>query len=298
MIDPVRFPDPFPPPFACAWGDDRYGLWAAIAVDGGGGVVTQILRWIEPGTFLMGSLDDEPGRYDNEGPQHWVTLSQGFWLADTVCTQALWLAVMGNNPSYFNDDPDRPVEQVSWLDVQQFLEKLQVFLPGCRADLPSEAEWEYSCRAGTATPFSFGANIAPTQVNYHGNYPYAGGEQGEFREHSVPVKSLPANPWGLYEMHGNVWEWCKDGHREFSAQAKVDPLGSAEQSPDPLHVIRGGSWLDDARRSRSADRSVGRHSGANYSLGFRFFLRSIRLGQAAGGPAGSPGRASGASPEV
>ncbi|WP_427501027.1 formylglycine-generating enzyme family protein [Methylomonas sp. MED-D] len=297
MTDPARFPDPFPPPFASAWGDDRFGLWAAIEVDGGDvGIVTQMFRWIEPGTFLMGSPDGELERSSDEGPQHPVTISQGFWLADTACTQALWLAVMGNNPSAFNDDPNRPVERVSWLDVQTFLEKLQALLPDCQVDLPSEAEWEYACRAGTATPFSFGANITPSQVNYAGHYPYAGGEPGEYRKRTVPVKTLPANPWGLYEMHGNVYEWCKDGRREYSAQAQTDPLGPTGQ--DQSRVIRGGSWGGIAWGSRSAIRNALQPGSASSHLGFRLCLRSIRPGSAAGGPAGSPGRASGASPEV
>ncbi|MDT4332038.1 formylglycine-generating enzyme family protein [Methylomonas sp. MS20] len=297
MTDPARFPDPFPPPFANVWGDDRYGLWAAIVVDGGAEALTQILRWIEPGSFWMGSPDYELERSSDEGPQHPVTISQGFWLADTACTQTLWLAVMGNNPSAFNDDPNRPVESVSWLDVQQFLEKLQVLLPGCQADLPSEAEWEYACRAGTTTPFSFGTNVTPAQANYDGEFPYAGGEPGEYRQRTVPVKSLPANPWGLYEMHGNVWEWCKDGRRDYSAM-QIDPLGPTGQ--DLPRVIRGGSWNNGARGrgSRSASRLAVRPGDADSSLGFRLCLRSIRPGPAAGGPAGSPGRASGASPEV
>ncbi|NJA04407.1 formylglycine-generating enzyme family protein [Methylococcaceae bacterium WWC4] len=297
MIDPARFPDPFPPPFASAWGDDPFGVWAAMTLDGDdAGIVTQMFRWIEPGTFLMGSSDDEPERAANEGPQHWVTLSQGYWLADTACTQALWRAVMGNNPSRFKNDPNNPVEQISWLDVQQFLEKLQVLLPGCRADLPSEAEWEYACRAGTVTPFSFGANITPAQVNYYGNYPYVAGEPGEYRQRTVPVKSLPANPWGLHEMHGNVWEWCKDGQRQYGAAAQTDPLEASGQ--DQPRVFRGGSWNSGAGWARSALRYAYTPGNALNSLGFRLCLRSIGPGPATGGPAGSPGRASGANPEV
>ncbi|MDT4332037.1 formylglycine-generating enzyme family protein [Methylomonas sp. MS20] len=275
---------------------DEYGVLAELLVVTPHGTAAQSFRWIEPGTFLMGSPDDEPERAANEGPQHWVRLSRGYWLADTACSQALWLAVMGNNPSHFKSDPNNPVEQVSWLDVQQFLETLQALLPGCQADLPSEAEWEYACRAGTTTPFSFGANITPAQVNYDGHYPYAGGEQGEYRKRTVPVKTLPANPWGLYEMHGNVYEWCKDGRREYSAQAQTDPLGPTGQ--DQSRVIRGGSWDFHARWSRSADRIADRPDSASNDLGFRLCLRSIRPGQAAGGPAGSPGRASGASPRA
>lgn len=113
----------------------------------------------------MGSPPDEPGRVDWEGPQHKVTLARGFWLADTACTQALWLAVMGQNPSRFQD-PFRPLEQVSWNEVQEFLVKVEQAKPGLGLTLPSEAQWEYACRAGMVTPFSFGADITPEQVNY------------------------------------------------------------------------------------------------------------------------------------
>ncbi|HNO60224.1 MAG TPA: formylglycine-generating enzyme family protein, partial [Plasticicumulans sp.] len=211
----ARWPETFPPPFADAWGDDRYGLWAEFVIVTGHGSAVQRLRWIEPGTFLMGSPDNEPERLNNEGPQHLVTLTRGFWLADTACTQGLWQAVTGGNPSQFKDDPQNPVEQVSWNDVQKFLRALEGLLPGIEACLPSEAQWEYACRAGTTTPFSFGTQVTPAQVNYDGNFPYADGKKGEDRGRTVPVKSLPANDWGLYEMHGNVWEWCADGLRTY-----------------------------------------------------------------------------------
>lgn len=257
----------------------------------------QTFRWIEPGTFWMGSPDNEPERRNHEGPRHEVTISRGFWLADTACTQALWQAVMGDNPSGFKDDLQQPVEKVSWHDVQVFLQSLQILLPGCQVDLPSEAEWEYACRAGTTTPFSFGANITPLQVNYRGDFPYAGSENGKFRKKTLAVKSLPANPWGLYEMHGNVWEWCKDGQRTYIEQAQVDPLGPLTGDDLP-RVFRGWPWLDLARWSRSALRDLGRPGFTGFDLGFRFCLRSIELGQEGIGPAGSPGRASGASPNA
>jgi formylglycine-generating enzyme required for sulfatase activity len=143
-------------------------------------------------------------------PQHRGRLSQGFWLADTACTQALWQAVMGSNPSDFSGDAQRPVEQVSGLDVREFLRKLEVLDPDYRMSLPTEAQWEYACRAGTTTPFSCGQNVTPEQVNYDGNHPYAKGAQGEYRRQTVAVKTLQPNPWGLYEMHGNVAEWCAE----------------------------------------------------------------------------------------
>jgi formylglycine-generating enzyme required for sulfatase activity len=230
----------------------------------------------------MGSPEDEPERFQIEGPRHEVTISQGFWLADSACTQALWQAVMDNNPSSFKDDPQQPVEQVSWHDVQAFLkrlqERLQSLLPGCQVDLPSEAEWEYACRAGTTTPFSFGSNINPQQVNYDGNYPYFGDDKGEYREKTVPVKSLPANAWGLYEMHGNVYEWCKDGQRTYDELAQIDPLGPMTGDEEPP-TVRGGSWLSYAVWVRSANRIAIPPGDALDGLGFRFCLRSIKLGQ-------------------
>ncbi len=292
-----RFPNPFPPPFASAWGDDAFGLWAEFRRETPGGEsVVQNFRWIEPGAFRMGSPDDEPERAGNEGPRHPVTISRGFWLADTACTQALWQAVMGDNPSRFKDDPQQPVESVSWHVVQEFLRRLQDVLPGCQVDLPSEAEWEYACRAGTITPFSFGPQITPQQVHYAGNYPYAGGVKGEYRGKTVAVKSLPANPWGLYEMHGNVWEWCKDGQRTYDEQAQIDPLGPVAEGNDKPRSVRGGSWYYYARWSRSAYRFAFPPGDADDFLGFRFCLRSIEPGQETGVPGGTPGRATGGSP--
>jgi formylglycine-generating enzyme required for sulfatase activity len=255
-----RFPRPFPPSFASAWGDDQYGLWADLEVLANDSAnVVQKLRWIEPGTFLMGSPEDEAERFDGEGLQHEVTIPRGFWLFDTACTQALWQAVMGDNPSTFKG-PDRPVESVSWDDVQTFLAKINGMIPGLNLVLPSEAQWEYACRAGTQTPFSFGETITSEQVNYDGNYPYAGGEKGLYRRETVPVGGLPANSWGLYEMHGNVWEWCTDHwHDNYDSalsdgSARVDPWAGARR----FRVLRGGSWNERAQFVRAASR-IGTH---------------------------------------
>ena len=162
--------------------------------------VQQTFCWIPPGKFLMGSPENQRSE---EGPQHEVTISKGFWMADTACTQALWQAVMGDNPSRFKGE-DRPVEQVSWYDVRLFLSQLPYkFDP----DLPTEAEWEYACRAGTQTPFNLGASLSSDQANFYA--------PGMYRKGTVPVRSFPPNVWGLYQMHGNVWEWCADGRREY-----------------------------------------------------------------------------------
>lgn len=140
---------------------------------------------------------------------------------------------------------------------------------GLKAQLPTEAQWEYACCAGTDTPFSFGDNITPEQVNYEGNYPYAGGKKGLYRQKTVPVKSLPANPWGLYEMHGNVWEWCQDAWQEkLPAKPVTDPEGAGGDTGQ--RVVRGGSWLDEGRYCRSAYR-------LRLSPDLRFNLLGFRL---------------------
>ena len=178
------------------WGTDEYGHWVTFSVENKQGQkITQRMRWIEPGTFLMGSPENEPERLDDEGPQHSVTIGRGFWLFDTACTQALWEAVMGENPSRFKG-ADRPVENVSWNDCQDFLQRLNERLPGLDLALPSEAQWEYACRAGTTTPFSFGANITPEQVNYNGDYPYAGGKKGLYRQRDRAGGEPAAEPVG------------------------------------------------------------------------------------------------------
>jgi sulfatase modifying factor 1 len=267
------FPNPFPALWASEWGEDEFGLWMALTFQG----IRQVFRWISPGTFLMGSPEDEPERYDDE-TQHPVTLTQGYWLADTACTQALWEAVMGKNPAYFKDDANNPVERVSWNGVQEFIAKLNSLVPALEARLPTEAQWEYACRAGTTTPFSFGKNITPEQVNYNGNYPYAGGKEGLYRGKTVPVKSLPPNPWGLFEMHGNVWEWCNDWFvGDYPMESVVDPNGPPSGAN---RVLRGGSWNNYGRSVRSAYR-YRRGPDARYgSLGLRLSLgqRIHRLG--------------------
>jgi formylglycine-generating enzyme len=276
----------FPPPWASAWGDDAHGLWADLHVGDDAAPVVQRLRWIGPGTFFMGSPESEPERYNNEGPQHAVRISAGFWLADSACTQALWLAVLGGkNPAHFNKDPLCPVEQVDFEAVERFLTQLNQQLPvGEHAVLPTEAMWEYACRAGTTKPFSFGDTITPAQVNYDSNYPYGKARKGKFLERTVPVKSLPPNDWGLFEMHGNVWEWCADGTRQYEAvpagQVVLDPEGPTELGPEAPRAFRGGSWSTSAGYCRSAFRDAIRRSFAPQSLGFRFALRSTSTSQA------------------
>jgi formylglycine-generating enzyme required for sulfatase activity len=301
------------PSWAQAWGWDAYGAWAQFSVQAAdGGEVSQRLRWIEPGSFVMGSPQDEPERDPDEGPQHRVRFTEGFWLFETACTQALWQALMGENPSRFKG-AGRPVERVSWDDAQRFVEALNGRVLGLAATLPSEAQWEYACRAGTTTPFSFGEDIDAEQVNYDGNYPYRGGKQGQYRQATVDVASLSANPWGLYEMHGNVWEWVQDPWHDDYECAPGD--GSVWESTDTGagRVARGGSWLAFARLCRCGYRYQYTPEYRYDSLGFRCARVQVPepgkpsgsdaecaslarpgprsgWGRAAPGPAGAPGQ--------
>jgi sulfatase modifying factor 1 len=245
-------------------GYDNAGLYSDLIIKG----IIQRCRWLPPGIFVMGSPSSEKKRHDSE-TQHQVTLTQGFWLADSACTQALWKAVMGDNPAFFTTNENNPVEQVSWDDVQNFIKKLNILIPGLGIQLPTEAQWEYACRAGTATPFSFGETITSEQVNYDGNVPYADGKKNGCREKTVEVKSLPANSWGLYEMHGNVWEWCVDWYDDFSVIPVIDPLGSDTGSS---RVLRGGSWSNYGWRTRSANRGWYAPVNRDNYIGFRFVV--------------------------
>ncbi|BBM85614.1 formylglycine-generating enzyme family protein [Candidatus Uabimicrobium amorphum] len=225
------------------WGRDEYGLWMAMTYEG----VRQVLRWIKPGTFMMGSPQAEMGRTEKE-VQCKVTFSEGFWLGETACTQQLWEAVMGKNPCYFKGG-QRPVECVSWNECQAFMDKWNEELTGIKLSFVTDAEWEYACRAGTTTAFSFGETITRKQVNYGG-------------KETVEVKSLPCNGWGLYEMHGNVWEWCGDRYGEYS-DSKTN------------RSIRGGSWRDRSPwYVRSAYRNWFEPDSGYDLIGFRFCLRA------------------------
>ncbi len=181
------------PDWVADWGRDSFGAWVILRV----GDVTQRLRWIPPGRFQMGSPEGEEGRFSDEGPQHEETIPSGFWMFDTPCTQALWEAVMGENPSRFKG-PDRPVESVSWDQCQEFLQRLNARCTGLELKLPSEAQWEYACRAGRETP-RYREDL--DEIAW-----YWENSQGE----THPVGQKAPNDWGLYDTLGNVWEWCED----------------------------------------------------------------------------------------
>ena len=275
-----------PPDWASGWGQDRYGIFVEFTLL----EVTQRLRWIPPGRFLMGSPENEPGRYDDEGPQHQVTLTQGFWLFDTPCTQALWETVMGENPSHFKS-PIRPVERVSWDDVQKFLDQINGRFPELNLGLPSEAQWEYACRARTETAIYTGELAILGQCNAPALHPIAwyGGNSGvdfdlpegedssSWPEKQYPhtragtrlVKLKRANPWGLYDMLGNVLEWTQDHWHDDYRGAPTDGLAWERTEAGASRVIRGGSWRDDARHVRAASRGGSDPGGRNGFLGFR-----------------------------
>jgi len=253
-----------PPEWASGWGQDRYGVFVEIEV----GDVVQRMRWIPPGQFMMGSPEHEPKRVAREGPQHLVTIKSGFWLFDTAVTQALWLAVMGKKTSHFSGNDQLPVERVSWGDCQQFIGKLNGMISELNLCLPSEAQWEYACRALTETPFSIGQNITTDQANYNGNRPYAGGAKGEYREKTVLVKKFKPNAWGLWQMHGNVWEWTQDRWHESYEGAPEN--GTAWMSGDDTgFVVRGGAWGYGCGVLRSAYRFTREPDGRDSYIGFR-----------------------------
>ncbi|MBK8253134.1 MAG: formylglycine-generating enzyme family protein [Polyangiaceae bacterium] len=260
--------------WAKAAGRDQYGLWAEAGVKG----VKVKFRWIPPGKSVLGSPEGEEGRFDDEGPVTSVTWTRGWWMMETPVTQALWQAVMGNNRSRFRS-PNRPVEKVSWDDCKEFTEQLNDLVPGLNVRLPTEVEWETACRAGISTATwkgdlkILGANNAPLLDDiawYGGNCGVAFDlkdghptteswwkeKQHEFSHGSTrEVKLKQPNPWGLYDMLGNVWEWCLD---ESDWPLKTHPGGNvknpAPNSAGAIRVLRGGSWYNLARYVRAAYR--------------------------------------------
>jgi sulfatase modifying factor 1 len=235
--------------------------------------------FIRPGSFRMGSAAGEAGRQADETP-HDVELTRGFYLGKYEVTQAQWVAAMARNPSHFAAcGPRCPVETVSYEEVQRFIRRLGELAAGSRFRLPSEAEWEYACRAGTTTPFATGGNLTTAQANYDGRYPFDGAAKGPYRGQPVPVGSYPPNPWGLHDMHGNVWEWCEDYYGDYPSAAVKDPAvprrlarrvwDARGPSWGLKRVIRGGSWYFDAASCRCALRHTHEQRDRGFSLGFR-----------------------------
>ncbi len=249
----------------------------------------------EPGCFQMGSPANEPGR-DNDEKRHRVCISRAFYLKSTEVTQQEWQDLMGNNPSHFKSCGGTcPLETVNWYEALAYCNALSrseglpecYTLSGCGGKkagngmecekvrfvglscagyrLPTEAEWEYAARAGTSTAFHTGRCISTDEANYNGNYPQEGCPKGKYREKTIAVGSLARNAWGLFDMHGNVWEWCWDWYGDYAGNAS-DPLGADAGS---LRVLRGGSWDYFARLVRAAYRFWGAPGYRNYFLGFR-----------------------------
>ncbi|MBI2805627.1 MAG: SUMF1/EgtB/PvdO family nonheme iron enzyme [Planctomycetes bacterium] len=249
--------------------------------------------WIPPGTFTMGSPPSEQEQAIKDGApayrvkgetQHRVTLTKGFYMGVHQVTQAQWRDIMTENPnpSHFKGD-SLPVEQVSWFDAVNFCNALSAkegakpyykidgvkvtILGGTGFRLPTEAEWEYACRAGTKTPFYFGDTISTDQANYAGDYVYGKGKKGVNRQKTTPVGSLPyPNAWGLYDMHGNVWEWCADWYAVYPDGEQVDPQGPTTGDG---RVLRGGSFYGNPWFARSANRGRGGPANLLRGIGLR-----------------------------
>jgi formylglycine-generating enzyme required for sulfatase activity len=215
---------------------------------------------IPKGTFLMGSPSGEPRRFKNE-KQHSVDISRPFYLQTTEVTQGQWKEIMGNNPSYFKDCGDKcPVERVSWNECQEFIQKLNQKESINKYRLPTEAEWEYVCRAGSTTAFYAGNCISSSQTNYNSAYPMPGCKKEKYRGRTLKVGSFSPNPWGLYDMHGNVWEWCED---------RCDWKEKTVSENNSFRVCRGGSWGSYAALCRSSARRSNKQNYKDSGLGFR-----------------------------
>jgi formylglycine-generating enzyme required for sulfatase activity len=258
------------------------------------GVALTMVR-IPAGSFAMGAPETEAESSESERPVHRVTLRE-FLLGQTPITQAQWRAVAQwerplevdaerwperldpdpvaklNDPERFGGD-QRPVMNVSWEEAKAFCERLRL-RTGKHYTLPSEAQWEYACRAGTTTPFHVGATINTELANYDGDFVYQDGVKGKDRRRTTEVNSFPANPWGLHDMHGNVWEWCLDHwHDSYTGapedgRARIDEDASANQDRKS-RLLRGGSWNFFPRYCRSAFRNRNHPDYRNYDVGFR-----------------------------
>ncbi len=259
--------DPPTPAWALRAGRDGCSPWAVFAV----GSVEHRLRWIAPGSFTMGSPSGELGRGDDETPRT-VTLTQGYWLGETPVTQELWRAVMGTDPSRFVGDR-RPVERVRWHDALAFCDALASRVPGLVTGLPTEAEWEHACRAGSATAHW---NGDLSDAVHDPGLDALGWYRGNAGRETHDVASKAPNPRGLYDMLGNVWEWCADAWSDAPA-VDVDPWVVRLEGTPRVH--RGGCFLSDARDLRAAAREALSPGARDPSVGMRLAIgRSVRGG--------------------
>ena len=246
--------------------------------DLGNGITLEMVA-IPGGTFLMGSSTNEKDSYEDERPQHEVTVPT-FFMGKYPITQAQWKAIaatakididLETNPSNFKGDEkgdELPVESVNWYQATEFCKRLSRETKR-EYRLPSEAEWEYACRAGTTTPFYFGETITRKLANYRASETYAGEAKGEYRQQTTPVGQFPPNAFGLYDMHGNVWEWCADTWHDNYDGAPTDGSAWIENGDDNRSPLRGGSWYFDPYFCRSAYRYYIYRRDSLYSYGFR-----------------------------
>ncbi len=260
----LRMPDPPDPAAFCTAGSDAYGEYADILL----GSITVRFRRIASGSFQMGNSDCDNWSCRNEGPAHTVTFERDFWLAEHEVTRQLYREIMGTDPSHFADgDLQCPVESVSWLDAQEFCNRSNAQLHGFTLSLPSEAQREYAGRAGTLTPFCTGAGITPEQANY--NY-HVG--------HPVPVKSYPPNAWGIFNAHGNVWEWTADLYHvsfvgapgdgsAWVGESDPDSRPGAQRDAPPVLAQVQERATDDGSVAYSVILRVGSHPARAVTLG-------------------------------
>lgn len=226
--------------------------------------LTLSLVWVPAGTFHIGSLATEEGHEDEESPRHRVTLTHGFWLGRHPVTQGQWQAAMGANPSRMVQ-PDHPVAMVSWLDAQGFLKTLAGLVPGWWFRLPTEAEWEYACRADTETQFSLG----DTEDDLARSAWFAANSDGA----THPVATKVPNAWGLFDMHGNVFEWCDDWETSYTGDDAIDPRGP---SLGQNRVLRGGCFKCPPPYCRSANRYSAPPDRRSPSIGFRLVAERMK----------------------
>ncbi len=252
---------------------DEYDVQVQVYDEDLGDGVSLRMVEIPGGSYTQGSPSDEPRRDSDEGPQRMVTVPR-FFMGMFQITQAQYAAVMGENPSRFRGD-NRPVEQVSWNNAKTFCDRLSD-RTGRRYFLPTEAEWEYACRAGTTTPFHFGSTLSDDIANYQATETYGNGREGTYRQETTDVGSFPANDFGLYDMHGNVWEWCADHYRENYDGVPADGSPYLTNDNSARRVLRGGSWAIHPRGCRSANRLMYSSGIRGDYDGFRVVVSTLR----------------------
>ncbi len=272
-------------------------FWVSMPLYGQGKVFTNSIGMefvlMPAGSFMMGTEtpncpQDDPFTERNEFndcmrvfdkdeiPQHKVVISQAFYMGKYEVTQEEWVKIMGDNSAHFKNEKvggnsrRHPIEEVSWADAQVFITRLND-KEGKRYRLPTEAEWEYACRAGTTTVFNTGDNLTTEQANYDGEFPYKNYPKGKDSEKTTPVGSYRPNAWGLYDMHGNVWEFCQDWYDQkyYAKSPSTNPQGPSTGSS---RILRGGGWYLGGRDCRSANRRPARLSERDLNIGFRIVL--------------------------